>query len=140
MFFLCFTRRSTTDWFSFDQNKDIMFRSCCSTRMVNRYRYGTMSDASHPACVQHGKPRMAVALGTNQYCQSAALCQGLDSDQCVLLALAWDLVRADIGRQSTPGSKSRRLRGPRRADVNWLEFVFRTELYPAFIACCLRSD
>lgn len=80
--------------------------------MVNWYKCSMMSDASHPACVQHDKPRMAVALGTNQYCQSAALCQGLASDQCVLLALAWDLVRAGIGRQSTPGSKSHRLRTP----------------------------
>lgn len=95
--------------------------------MVNWYKYSVVSVFSHPACVQHDKPRMAVTVetvGTNQYCQSAALCQGLDSAQCVLLALAWDLVRAGIGWQRTPGSKSHRTPGPRRTAANWLELSF----------------
>lgn len=98
-----------------------MFRSCrvaAQHWMVNWYKYSMMSDSSHPACVQHGKPRMVVAVGTNQYCQWAARCQGLDSDQCVPLALAWDLVRAGIGRQSTPGSKSHRPRAPE--ELMWI--------------------
>ncbi|KAA0714857.1 hypothetical protein E1301_Tti016059 [Triplophysa tibetana] len=42
------------------------------------------------AARMHDKPRMAVAMeteGTNQYCQSATLCQGLDWAQRVLRSL-----------------------------------------------------
>lgn len=40
-----------------------MFISCrvaAQHWMVNWYKYSMMSDSSHPACVQHGKPRMAL--------------------------------------------------------------------------------